>query len=217
MLSVLVAGWPLHAQFLSMIGVIADTALVTKISYAWESTLAHLFWRGDLIFIAEPLPVETTIAKNGWFVLPKPLALALLFKALQAAAMAAAVVLFYRFRGREGQALLWPFVFALFTMLGPIAWSYHYLAAFAFVPALLPRIGARWMSALALWLVLVMSPFVPMLLAELVPNPLAVNLGLQTSGTITVSALAALFALQSLRSGQNAPSGGIAEAIEKRP
>jgi len=46
------------------------------------------------------------------------------------------------------------------SILGPIAWSYHYLAPVAFAPMLLARLGfGKGMAALVLF-TLVLSPFV---------------------------------------------------------
>ena len=67
-----------------------------------------------------------------------PLAIAM--KLLQVGVVVWLAVLFRRTRSSDDRAALWPFAFGLFTLVGPIAWCYHYLATVAFAPMLIQRL-----------------------------------------------------------------------------
>jgi hypothetical protein len=199
-LSVAVAGWPLHADFLHMLRVISGSALVTKLSYTWETTLAGFFWRDHLIFIPEPVPGAdgSTI---GWFVLAKPAILMLAARLLQLAAVVAVVVLARRHRTGPEAMFLLPFAVALLTMTGPIGWSYYYLASFAFLPALLARQGRVGRIAIVGLALVCLSPVTPMLMASLPLDPVAVGVWLQLAGILAMAAITAAFGLQVARGG----------------
>ncbi len=160
-LSVAVAGWPLHGEFLSVLARISDTAMLTKLNYALESALGIFLYPGSVqTVLAAELGADADAGGGGWLVLAKPAALAFGLRLAQVAGLVWMLWLFRRARSRLERAALWPFGFILMSMLGPIAWSYHYLAPVAFAPMLLARLGLeKGLAALALF-TLVLSPFV---------------------------------------------------------
>lgn len=159
-LSLAVAGWPLHQDFIRMIGVISSSALVTNICYAWESVIAQVFMSEHLINMHENVTNEAQGYALVWQVLPKPPLMALAFKIAQLLALLLAAMLFRASAPGPQRVALWPFAFGLFSMLGPIAWSYHYLSLLAFAPGLvlLMRPALAWLVLLLC--ALAMSPFI---------------------------------------------------------
>jgi len=96
-LSVAVAGWPLHGEFLSVLARISDTAMLTKLNYAFESALGFLFHAeaGQLIRAAK---LGADAGGGGWQVLAKPAALAFGLRLAQVAGLIWMLWLFRRAR-----------------------------------------------------------------------------------------------------------------------
>lgn len=187
-LSVAVAGWPLHADFLSILGRISDTAMLTKLNYALESILGFVFYpaAGQLIPAAV---VGAGAGGGGWLVMAKPALFAITLKLVQVAGLVTLLLIFRRAGSRHERAALWPFGFILMSMLGPIAWSYHYLAPVAFAPMLLARIGiARGLAAL-LPFTLALSPFALNLLSLEALGDIGAAHLIQALGTAGLGAL----------------------------
>ena len=187
-LSVAATGWPLHAQFLHVLGTVADTAVITRLSYAWESLAAQTFYWNQTHLI-ESLPVDPADpGRVYWVVLAKPLALSMLFKGLLVAALAGLARLFHEARCRDERAALWPLAFALLPLLSPIGWCYYYLSAVAFVPILVSRLGVACGSALIVALILGTSPFLSLQHTTSAAEAMHdIRLG-QGLGTLTISA-----------------------------
>lgn len=191
--SLWLTGWPLHERFLHMVDLISKTAMVTRLSYTWEGSLAWLLWYDQLIFIQEPIARSDMLI--GWWVLPKPPLLAAIATALQLASLACVCRIAYRSRRQSlsDAPFLLASVVMLLTLAGPIGWSYYYLAAFAFLPALLARIG-RWHALVTGALVLTtQSPITSLLLPASITNEIAFFMSMQLLGTLTMALLAVVF------------------------
>ncbi len=138
--SLALLGWQPHAAFLHMIGVISDTALVTRQSFAAESLIAQLCCTDQLQLIKAAATDPVAAKGLGWHVMVKPPLFSMLFNLAQVGALIGLTFLFHRSRARpDARAALWPCGFALLSLLGPIAWSYHFLAPLAFAPIFLVR------------------------------------------------------------------------------
>ncbi|EAR49542.1 hypothetical protein OG2516_13946 [Oceanicola granulosus HTCC2516] len=137
LLSIGLAGWPLHAAFLAEIDTIRRTVLSTLFTYGLDPILAHTFF-GDAL---------TRISGDGalgWHVHAKPDAWAFASSAALLATLAGlALWMRAQARGSGVDMLAWPVALVLLTLLSPLAWGYHYLAALAFLPHLLVRLGLR--------------------------------------------------------------------------
>lgn len=187
-LSVAVAGWPMHAEFLAVLGRIGDTAMLTKLNYSVEGVLGFLFYPevGQTILATE---LGADAGGGGWLVLAKPAAFAAGLRLAMLAGLAWLAWLFHRARSRNERAALWPFGFILMSVLGPIAWSYHFLAPVAFGPMLLARLGpAQGLVALGL-LTLTLSPFVLDNLPMDALDPVVLARLIQALGTLSLAAL----------------------------
>ena len=199
LLSVALAGWPLHLAFLHMIRVISDTAMVTPMNYALESTLAHVFYLDQLTFVMTPRVDPSAARGAAWTVLLKPAPLAILMKLLQLGVVIWLTLLFRRTRSTADRAALWPFAFGLFSFVGPIAWCYHYLASAAFAPMLMERLRPLTAAVLLGTFVVVTSPFT-LALFDVPKVTQLISLGLQTSGTLMIALLlVAFYAVRNVR------------------
>ncbi len=152
MSSIVVAGWPLHREFLGLIALLRESAVVTSFNFGLDSALAQIFWRDDLVFVAS-LDNPVGIAHpHGWKVLAKGQAWSL-FSALALLSMTS-ILAFGAWRsGRQLPILAYPAFLAGLVFFAPLSWSYHYLPALAFAPAFLVAFGPI-MGAAALTIIL---------------------------------------------------------------
>ncbi len=147
-LSVALAGWPLHRTFLNQFAVIGRTVMVTGFSFSLDPSIAQVFFADRLQFIADPAAAaaaaETGVPADrlGWSVMTKPPLWAAASLMLMGAVLLFAMRRMHR-AAPGGRALLWPMTFALFALLSPLSWGYHYLPAAAFAPMLIEGLGGR--------------------------------------------------------------------------
>jgi hypothetical protein len=191
-LSIVLAGWPLHQMFLHQISTISDTILITQISYNLDTLIAHLTVYDQFQYIERVQANAPSGASDlaGWNVYERPFLWGLLSKLALLAALAAIYLAARRVPEPCRSTALWPAAVALIALLSPITWSYHFLALFAFLPALIVHFGAR------LGTVIIAVTITPILLpvaalystATFVPSPL------QLTGTLSMIALLIAFA-----------------------
>ncbi len=136
--SVWLAGWPLHQTFLHEILIINHTALVNFMNVSIDGVIAQLFYTDKLEFVQSAGNVQTQGLSLGWHELRK----SALWGCISAIAMVLTIVgisrLFRKYpAGAPQHDLAWPLVIIIVALLNPISWSYHYMPAVAFAPALL--------------------------------------------------------------------------------
>ncbi len=175
-LSLALAGWEMHAAFLSQLRQIADTALLTSVTLNLPALAANLGLAGDLtsIFHWNGLPAEVYVApRPGWLGIASGIGLAaVLLAGWRRAAQG----------GPAGDPLLWPVLAGAVSLMTPVSWSFHYLATMAALPALIDRFGPWRGGALTATVAGTLSfPAIPLWRAVLpVAEPL------QLSGTLAV-------------------------------
>lgn len=163
--SIAVAGWPLHQAFLAQIGAISRTALTSFISWSLDSTLAKLVFRDSMIEVFDNrIPISGT-EPGSWFVMLKPP----LWRAVDAALQLAALAGLYRIARRTADPLFWPLAFTVTALLSPLAWGYHFLAAYVFLPALFTRLPT--LPALGLVALIVIPQSAPFVFATFGDGP----------------------------------------------
>lgn len=143
-LSVFLAGWPLHAEFLATLRTISNTIVLTPLSLTLDTTLGQLLWPGEFSYVPS-LALDITANSTGWFILAKPAVL----RALDMLILPVTVLVFaIAYRKLEfipqARRVLWPATMAGLAFVGPLAWSYHFIAplcAIGLLPIYLPRIG----------------------------------------------------------------------------
>lgn len=149
-LSLAVAGWPLHAQFLDQMRLISGTALLTFFTYCADSLAAKLFFKDAMTFV----PFANGASDGGWLVMAKPP----LWRLLDATALLAVLAGLAWLARRRDDPLFWPVAIIAIALVSPLSWGYHYLTALAFLPALLDRLGAGRGILAALAILLPVSP-----------------------------------------------------------
>ncbi|MBJ3762669.1 DUF2029 domain-containing protein [Maribius pontilimi] len=136
LLSLALGGPALHAAFLGQIAAVSQTAITLPLNFALDGIVAHALGAGKMV---ETVLTPGHIGPNGGIgVTAKPPLWGLIGKAALLAVLAAAAL---AFRRRPGDVMLWPAMMVGVSLLAPLAWGYHFLAALAFAPALIPRWG----------------------------------------------------------------------------
>ena len=174
-LSVGLTGWDMHLAYLDQLQQVAATAFVTPVTFSLPSLLAHL----TMVETMEPVsygaahPSQIVVAwQPGW---------------MRAATLAglAGVLAGTFWAARRGDPLLWAVAAGAVSLCTAVAWSHHFLVTFAFLPALIGRLGWPLGGGLAfLGAAAVSYPAVPLwgrLLEAYAP--------LQIGGTVAVLAV----------------------------
>ena len=193
--SVALVGWPAHAAFLETLGAISQSVLLTPVSYGFAPALAQITAPNALVLHDAP-------QGGGWLVMTLPTATSFLAKGLLVAAVVTIGLAMRRAEPILRWQALWPVGLLAVSLLGPLAWAYHFIPAIVLAPALLDRFGPR-AGALALGAVLVP---LSTLFAE---AALARGLGpekLQIVGTCALFALAGLFTASAARTRNSIPA-----------
>lgn len=195
LLSVALTGWQLHADFLSQVSVISRTALVSGISFGIDPAIAQLFFADQFSYIPALETLTGSIESKGWYGLRKPEIWVLLSRLALLATVAGLFLLFRRASEKVRYGAIWPLALTLVSLLGPLTWAYHYLPAFAFLPALLGRLGHRGGAVVVFFILApIFSPLVSVYRGvEFVPYLY------QLVGTFSMALMAGAFALSAWR------------------
>ncbi len=136
-LSVALAGWPLHAEFLRLTHVLSQTGMATKWSYGLDRMIGEIFLHDRFRFIETPGYAPAGTVATGWQVFLKPAALVWTMGAAQVAAVAACAEGLRRTETPTARAAVWAALLTALAFLGPIGWIYYYIAPMAFAPLLM--------------------------------------------------------------------------------
>lgn len=128
--SVLLAGWPLHAEFLRLLGVLAKTTMVSQMTYTIDGMLAQLSGT-EALFRVDGTSVATAADQPAWLVGERSPALRLAGLAGTGLALLLGARALRRAQGPGARASVWAGVMILIALFGPISWGYHYLAPLA--------------------------------------------------------------------------------------
>ena len=130
-LSLLVAGWPMHAAFLNEIRAISASALYSTSNYSFDPFIAKLALGDEMMRIT----TEETGGTTLWKVVEKTP----LWRAANLALFLGAILLLARqaWRGKSDHDYYWPAAFLLLALVSPLTWLYHLIPALVFLPALL--------------------------------------------------------------------------------
>jgi len=148
--SVGVAGWPLHATFLNLLSSISHSVLLTALSFNVDASVTQLLLPERLTIILGSEGSTAPEDVSGWYVMTKPWLMALAGQMAQIGALAVFGWMLHRRPGLSAEAAIWPLAMAVLTLLGPVAWGYHYMAPLAFAPMAFERFGRRWSALLML-------------------------------------------------------------------
>lgn len=186
-LSLVLAGWPLHSDYLAMLSTISATAILSEIAYTLDALYVQFGTLDRMEFFAPANQPED----RGWWVIGKsPLwrAVSMLLLLASAALPAIAVA--------HGKGpYLWPAALIFMGLTSTVAWSFYYLAPMAFLPALAARLGMLRGSLLAFALAAPGSYLILPLARDSAVLPFAD----QALGVITLAVTALVFAWFALR------------------
>lgn len=199
LLSIAIAGWPLHEAFLRGVSSISGTVMVTPIIFSIDSLTAQALLPHAISFV--PGSVAGGDPDSGWFVIAKPGWLRAASLVAEIGAVAVFAILLRRTEDPGRRSLLWAGALIAFGLFGPISWCYHYIAPLAFLPLLADRRGVLGWAVVA-FAAAGLSIFMPQMGITV---PLAIDLR-QIFGTATLVVLLGMFTGFGLRQG--APSRG---------
>ncbi|MEM6635438.1 MAG: glycosyltransferase 87 family protein [Pseudomonadota bacterium] len=181
-LSIILAGWPLHRTFLDLIATISATSVISGASWTLTALWAQLGDWQSLLFL-ETIPGSGR--EDGWWIRQRPVMLSVGLTALACGVAAGAAIALKRGWG----ILAIPAALSAFALAAPIAWSFHYLAPVVFLPAILPRLGlGAGLATLVATGLLISFPVLS--LAAALPYP---PLPDQALGTLGVALMAVVF------------------------
>lgn len=147
--SVWLAGWPLHAEFLRLLGVLAGTTMVTPMTYTVDGLLAQLAGT-EALFRVDGTSLMAAADQPAWLVGERTPALRLIGLAGTGLALVIGWRALARAEGPRARACVWAGVMILIALFGPISWGYHYLAPLAvFAMAAFDRPPRRALAAVA--------------------------------------------------------------------
>ncbi len=178
LLSIALAGWPLHSAFLSQIAAVSGTLLTSPGSVNLPAILAALGAGAPLTLID-----YGTGQVPGLAVGPMPTWLGLLLKT----GLVLVLLLLWRASHAVPQGVLWAVGAGAISLLTSVSWSFHYMAVLAVAPWLIDRFGP-WRGGATLGLTLLpMSYLLIPVWRDLGPGP-------QLIGVVTTLAMIALIA-----------------------
>ncbi|MGB3176406.1 MAG: glycosyltransferase family 87 protein [Albidovulum sp.] len=141
LLSILLAGWPLHAQFLHSLGAVSDTGYLIAINISLKPALLAV---GSVLgFLPMPDPDLSQIVYTRS--VPVWLAPSLLVAAL------GLIIAFSRLLSRQGSARLYGLgaivLSVIVALFGPLGWHHYYVLPMLLLPGLLTDRAARYVLA----------------------------------------------------------------------
>lgn len=135
-LSILVAGWPLHVDFLTSAKTAAQTTLVSVINFNIHVSIAQLLWPDHLTEITLTGGTPINGRSVTWQIMEKGAAWRLVSTLTLLGAVAGLFVMMRKASEVHRFEALWPAAFLAVPLLGPIGWSYYYIAPIVLMPAL---------------------------------------------------------------------------------
>lgn len=139
-LSILVAGWPLHAAFLDTIRQIGRTLLVTGSSMNFDSAIGRVLFSDHALPVSGPKIAGTLGQHEAWVVIPRPAWWAALMKVGLVAVLIGSGLAARRMSEARLYGGLWPFMLTASVLFAPIGWIYYLLPAAVFAPVMLVRV-----------------------------------------------------------------------------
>ncbi|MGH1331022.1 MAG: glycosyltransferase family 87 protein [Paracoccaceae bacterium] len=174
--SLLLAGWPLHAEFLSQISAVSRTMLFVNHSINIDGLIGHILGLQDAVLItqgAEHLVLEKS-----------PLWIAA-SRALMIGVIGALGLWAWRNPRIADHPLIWPTGFLAFALVSPLSWTFYYAAPLAMAPYLL----AAWGAKRALLLLIPLGLSLSFLMLNIPQGLWGIYFPLQVYATIALIAL----------------------------
>ncbi len=142
--SIALAGWPLHAEYLTLIQTLTHSVIVTNFSFSIDAYLAGTVFSDDLVKVRQPRQSDTDA---GWTALAKS---PLWVTVSSIANICALTFVAWLAEKRPNCALVLPAAAILLALLSPLSWAYTYLTAFVFLGMLPLRLGVIGIGLVAI-------------------------------------------------------------------
>lgn len=176
--SVALAGWPPHAALLAQMRAIGNTAMLVNLSLSVDGLIAQLFF------------ADAAQATSGaHLVVAKGATWALLSRLALIASFAVLIVTGWRRPEIARHPLFWPLAFLTYSLLGPLSWSFHYIAPLASAPLLLAIRGRNAIPGL-----IALTICLSFAILAIPAGLLKITYPLQLCGTLSLILLALAFA-----------------------
>ena len=183
LMSLVLAGWPLHATYLGILSTISGTAILSEIAYTFDALAAQFGPLETMEFFGD---------QRGWWVGEKS---ALWRGASLGLTLAAAALPVIAIR-RGADVWIWPTALILLGLVGSIGWAFYYVAPLAFLPGLMRRLGTVRGAVTAIAMALPGSYLALPLARDSAVLPFAD----QALGVLTLAFTATVFAALAIRS-----------------
>ncbi len=133
--SIALAGWPLHQDYLHLVGALTRSVVVSNMSISLDALVAGTGLSDGLVKV---IPDNLEGTNKGWHVIDKSAVWRMASAVATCVALAAVGVLA---ACRPKDALVLPVAAIALALLSPLSWAYTYLTAFVFLAALPLRLG----------------------------------------------------------------------------
>lgn len=196
-LSVALAGWALHAEYLHLLNVVSRSVIVSTFSFSIDAVVAMTAFRDDLINVAQSNP---DAAAAGWSVVAKSGVWAAVSGVAQITGLVCVGVIAAK---HPHDALVVPLAAAIFALLSPLSWAYTYLTTFFFMAPMVVRLG-RTGIIMAMAFVAAFHPAIATFTLDL---PIEGVWAFWIIGIVLIVALTACFLLAILRGDRSRSPG----------
>ena len=140
LLSVFVAGWPLHQEFLTTAETAAGTTIISSVNYSIHGSLAQIFAKDDLVAITMTGGGEINGQSAIWHIYAK----SALWNSVGTLCLLATIGVLWWMQRTSTQAqrfeIIWPITFLFVPLLSPFGWAYYFIAPVVLVPVLFRRL-----------------------------------------------------------------------------
>lgn len=140
LLSILVAGWPLHLEFLASAKTASATTIISNLNYNIHGPIAQIFASDRLMEIATTVDAAVTGEIPTWFIYQKGPVWQAISTLVSVALIGATALMLHTSTQARRFELIWPFAFIVVPLLSPFGWSYYYIAAIVLAPAIFHRL-----------------------------------------------------------------------------
>lgn len=143
-LSILLAGWPLHHTYLELISTMTRSVIVANTSISLDALIGGLVQPTPPVLVTSPWG-------SAWYAVAKTPVWAAVSGVATVGALGAISWAAARW---PQEALIVPVAAMALALLSPLSWSYTYLTAFVFIGALPMRLGKLGWAAIAILFIL---------------------------------------------------------------
>jgi len=142
LLSIAIAGWPLHAAFLSQLQTIGHTIILSQTVASFDQIFGVLAVFPDVKMMST-LPSEFGPSDVAWAVAAKPAAYAHVMQIAMPCIILGFGLTLRRTIEPARRAALWAAAIAAIAFAGPLGWLYYYLVPVAAIPIFLTHAGLQ--------------------------------------------------------------------------